>query len=51
VLEPGSEEGLSWHVGIGWDREIDVEGASGLLRVKLHRHAANEGIGYALPFE
>lgn len=51
VLETGSEEGLSGYVGIRWHGEIDVEGTAGLLRVKLHRHAADEGIRYALPFE
>jgi hypothetical protein len=51
VLETGSEESLAGDVGVGWDGEIDIERASRLLRVKLHGHTANEGIGHALSFE
>ena len=51
VFETGAEEGLARHVCIGRHREIDVEGTPGLFRVKLHRHAADQGIGHAFPFE
>ena len=51
VVETGLEEGRAGHVGIGGHREIDVEGTPGLLRVQLHGHAANEGIGHVFPLE
>ena len=51
VVKTSLEQGREGHVGIGGHREIDVEGTPGLLRVQLHRHSANEGIGHVFPLE